>query len=256
MEIEKNNSEAEFNLLKILLDNKEFIPDKLRSKLLSSQISVLTKDYEYSEQKTYTVQKGDSLYKIAWIHDIKMKELLHLNSITTQSTIYPGQTLYLPTSVIVIQSRLEPKTSNYESKLTQVKKLVLGEIFKTDKEETLWIWPVDGKVVKEFSVSGNQVNKGIYIEAPAGSDVVSSLSGSVVYSGRGLVGFGHLIIIKHENNWLSAYGYTQDAKVVEGDTVKKGQVIAKVGALEYDFIGLHFEIRKGGKPVNPMIYLP
>ncbi|MDE2389303.1 MAG: peptidoglycan DD-metalloendopeptidase family protein [Betaproteobacteria bacterium] len=115
-----------------------------------------------------------------------------------------------------------------------------------------WIWPTAGKVMSSFSKN----SKGVKISGQAGQPVLASAAGEVVYSGHGLRGYGNLIIIKHDNTFLSAYAHNSKLLVKEGEAVVKGQKIAEMGNTDTDTIQLHFEIRKNGKPVDPLQYLP
>lgn len=114
-------------------------------------------------------------------------------------------------------------------------------------------WPLKGKVLKAFSQADN---KGIDIACKMEQDVSAAEAGKVVYSGQGLIGYGNLLIIKHNDLYLSAYANNSRLLVAEGYTVEKGQVIAKVGQAGSNKTSLHFEIRKNGKPVNPLNFLP
>ncbi|WP_246542686.1 peptidoglycan DD-metalloendopeptidase family protein [Paludibacterium yongneupense] len=114
-----------------------------------------------------------------------------------------------------------------------------------------WLWPTDGKVLRGYSDS----NKGIDIGGTPGQAVVAAGDGTVVYSGNGLRGYGKLIIIKHNKTYLSAYAHNSQLLVKEGQTVKKGQKIAKMGNTDADQVKLHFEVRRFGIPVDPMQYL-
>ncbi|MGH8685337.1 MAG: peptidoglycan DD-metalloendopeptidase family protein, partial [Nitrosospira sp.] len=115
-----------------------------------------------------------------------------------------------------------------------------------------WIWPVKGKLLEAFSES----TKGIDIAGKSGQSVSASAAGKVVYSGAGLRGYGKLIIIKHNSTYLSAYAHNNKLLVKEGQTVTKGQKIAEMGNTDANLVKLHFEIRKNGKPVDPMKHLP
>ena len=115
-----------------------------------------------------------------------------------------------------------------------------------------WIWPAKGKLSGLFSES----TKGIDISGPPGQAVTASAAGKVVYSGAGLRGYGKLIIIKHNNTYLSAYAHNSKLFVKEGETVAKGQKIAEMGNTDSNLVKLHFEIRKNGKPVDPLKHLP
>ncbi len=116
-----------------------------------------------------------------------------------------------------------------------------------------WRWPASGKVVGTF-VSGDQTRQGVDIAGSAGASVAAAADGTVVYSGNGLLGYGELVIVKHSTSFLSAYGHNRKRLVKEGDTVKAGQAIAEMGGSNREM--LHFEIRRNGKPVNPLEYLP
>ncbi|MBS0556963.1 MAG: peptidoglycan DD-metalloendopeptidase family protein [Proteobacteria bacterium] len=118
-----------------------------------------------------------------------------------------------------------------------------------------WRWPAEGKVVGTY-VAGDQTRQGLDIAGRAGDPVRAAADGEVVYSGNGLIGYGELIIVKHNANFLSAYGHNSKRLVKEGDRVKAGQEIAEMGATSASRDELHFEIRKNGKPVNPLDYLP
>lgn len=118
-----------------------------------------------------------------------------------------------------------------------------------------WRWPGNGKVVGTY-VSGDQTRQGIDIAGKAGDSVQAAADGEVVYSGNGLLGYGELIIVKHNASFLSAYGYNRKRLVQEGDKIHAGQQIAEMGLSAGAREELHFEIRKNGKPVNPLDYLP
>lgn len=122
-----------------------------------------------------------------------------------------------------------------------------------DPDRIDWSWPVNGKLVAKFS---DPENKGVDIAAKLGDPVLASAPGKVVYSGSGLRGYGKLVIIKHNQTYLSAYAHNSVILVKEGQSVAKGQKIGEVGATDTDAPKLHFEIRRLGKPVDPMKFLP
>ena len=121
-----------------------------------------------------------------------------------------------------------------------------------DKSGIKWIWPTEGRVSSHFSKS----TKGMDISGKTGQPVLASAAGKVVYSGTGLRGYGKLIIIKHNNEYLSAYAHNNKLLVTEGQAVSRGGVIAEMGKTDSKLVRLHFEIRKNGKPVDPLKYLP
>ena len=121
-------------------------------------------------------------------------------------------------------------------------------------DDVAWSWPAGGKMIGAFSESST--NKGIDIAAKVGDPVLAAGPGKVVYSGQGLRGYGRLVIIKHNNTWLSAYAHNSNLLVKEGQTVGRGQKIAEAGSTDSDVPKLHFEIRRQGKPVDPVKLLP
>ncbi|HLX22760.1 MAG TPA: peptidoglycan DD-metalloendopeptidase family protein [Usitatibacter sp.] len=122
----------------------------------------------------------------------------------------------------------------------------------TDNEDVDWIWPVKGKVLAPFT----DASKGMDIAGKKGAPVLAAAAGRVVYAGVGLRGYGKLVIIKHNNTWLSAYAHNDNILVKEQQDVKKGQKIAEMGSTDSDQVMLHFEVRRQGKPVDPAKYLP
>jgi lipoprotein NlpD len=122
----------------------------------------------------------------------------------------------------------------------------------TDKEDVDWMWPAKGKVLAPFT----EASKGMDIAGKKGAPVLAAAGGRVVYAGVGLRGYGKLVIIKHNNTWLSAYAHNDNILVKEQQDVKKGQKIAEMGSTDSDQVLLHFEVRRQGKPVDPAKYLP
>jgi lipoprotein NlpD len=238
-------------------------------------------------RKYITVKKGDTLYSIGFGYDIDYKKLAQINGISPPYRIYPGQKLRLKqrkpttrsnsvkTNPLVVSNKITAKPTNNSSKKPIKKPVVIKNkpvskpVNKPTKKPThnpvinqsgpysnsRWIWPVKGSVISSFSQS-DVSRKGIDIASPIGKPVYASNNGTVVYSGDGLRGYGELIIVKHANNLLSAYAHNSSRLVKEGDLVKQGQQIAKSGKGTDGKGLLHFEIRKNGKPVNPIKYLP
>jgi lipoprotein NlpD len=121
-------------------------------------------------------------------------------------------------------------------------------------ENVNWGWPSSGKIINSFNESATL--KGIAISGKLGQPVVASAAGRVIFSGMGIRGFGKLIVIKHNNTFLSVYGHNSELLVKEGQNVAKGQKIAEMGSTDTDQVKLHFEIRRLGKPVDPVKLLP
>jgi lipoprotein NlpD len=122
----------------------------------------------------------------------------------------------------------------------------------TDGEDVDWIWPAKGKVLAAF----NDASKGMDIAGKKGAPIVAAASGRVVYAGAGLRGYGKLVIIKHNETWLSAYAHNDNILVKEQQDVRKGQKIAEMGSSDADQVKLHFEVRRQGKPIDPVKVLP
>ncbi len=224
----------------------------------------------------HIVRKGDTLYSIAWRYGQDYKSLAYRNKIKAPYRIYVGNKLRLTTRRTTAKSSQAKTKSDtkysYKNKTAykSTKKMPVkstsnkstGKKRTTNAKKTIysgskrlsWNWPVKGKVIQYYAPKNGK--KGIDISAAKGTLVKSSEAGKVVYSGQGLVGYGRLIIIKHNDTFLSAYAHNQNLLVNEGQLVKKGQSIAQLGRSGTDRYKLHFEIRKNGKPVNPMSYLP
>ncbi len=122
----------------------------------------------------------------------------------------------------------------------------------TDNEDVDWMWPAKGKVLASFT----EASKGMDIAGKKGAPVLAAAGGRVVYAGVGLRGYGKLVIIKHNNTWLSAYAHNENILVKEQQDVRKGQKIAEMGSTDTDQVKLHFEVRRQGKPVDPAKVLP
>ncbi len=127
-------------------------------------------------------------------------------------------------------------------------------VASSNDEDLDWAWPAKGKIISSFNESASL--KGLDISGKAGQPVLASAPGKVVYSGSGLRGYGKLVIIKHNKTFLSAYAHNSQILVREGQSVSKGQRIAEMGDSDADQVKLHFEIRRMGKPVDPIRYLP
>jgi lipoprotein NlpD len=200
----------------------------------------------------YRVGSGETLYAIAWRYNLDYRELARWNNISAPYTIHPGQELMLSDPAFLPETQ-RPVVSSKNAKVTrQIATRTAAQPALPPPKK--WIWPTRGKVVQTFQ--GQQsIAQGIDIAGSQGQDVWASADGKVVYSGSGLAGFGQLIIIKHNDTYISAYGHNRSLLVKEGAEVKTGQKIAEMGKLQGKPC-LHFEIRRQGKPVDPLKYLP
>ncbi|HFB66645.1 MAG TPA: LysM peptidoglycan-binding domain-containing protein [Aeromonadales bacterium] len=222
----------------------------------------------YSEDPAiYIVRPGDTLYSIAWRFGLDFRGLAQSNGIDYHYTIKPGQRLKItekikvtkPESVNTLPHKKKVKKSVKQRnpsklKVTSQQTTLSIDSNREKKSVTKWIWPVKGKLVDGYS-SRRGGNKGIDILTTAPEPVHAVADGEVVYSGEGLRGYGKLVIIKHNENFLSAYAYNSNIRVKEKDQIKVGEVIADTGIHGLYKNRLHLEIRYKGKPVNPLIYL-
>ena len=227
----------------------------------------------------YVVQGGDTLYSIAWKLGVNYRELASSNAIRSPSTIYKGQRLRVKPAAnpsvakpVALQPRPAVTASSAPATApaaTAVAKPVSKPAPKVASKPTTavpakstaqaydgkWVWPTRGRVLSRFQSSGAG-KQGIDIGGHADQPVKAAAHGKVVYAGSGLVGYGRLIIVKHNENLLSAYGHNNKLLVNEGEQVSAGQMIAKMGSSGTNRNELYFEIRKNGKPTDPLKYLP
>jgi lipoprotein NlpD len=195
----------------------------------------------------HTVRSGETLFEIAWQNGKDHHDLARWNKLGDGSLIYPGQKL-----------RLTPPTGSAASTSTPAKppgKTSRAPARKPDQPSPAWDWPTKGPIEAEFDGRAGY-GSGLLIGGRHGQAIRAAASGRVVYSGGGLIGYGELIIVKHNDTYLSAYGHNASVLVKEGDTIKKGQRIATMGEGPGLEPRLHFEIRRNGEPVDPRRYLP
>ena len=248
----------------------------------------------------HTVQRGDTLYAIAFANGLDYREIAIWNQLESADRILVGQVLRLtpPAGAVEIKP-LDDEPAPSARPLTdpagptspagpsvlrepQARLLVYSEAnwaqvssarptarapAATSPAPTVpapvppaastsadtWLWPVDGTLIGRFGAAGG---KGIDIAGARNTPVKAVASGKVVYSGSGLRGYGHLLIIKHAGEFLSAYAHNETILVKEGDMVTAGQKVALMGDSDADRVKLHFEIRRYGKPLDPLTYLP
>ncbi len=198
--------------------------------------------------QTVVVRRGDTLYGIARIQNITPRDLAAWNRLSEPYTIYPGQTLKLYPGGGAL-------TASTGSSSTAPRPVTPTPVAAPVNSGISWRWPAEGALVGRF-VAGETTKQGVDIAGSSGQAVRAAGPGVVVYSGAGLVGYGELIIIKHNDQWLSAYGHNRKRLVNEGQSVKAGDQIAEMGRTGTSRDMLHFEIRYNGKPVDPLLYLP
>jgi lipoprotein NlpD len=235
----------------------------------------------------YTVRPGDTLIRISLDSGQNWRDIARWNTIENPNVIEAGQVLRVippvgaPIEVASVRPTTVPAASAAPSAATVPPRGAASgaalpasapaspsssavvasippstqSVAPAGEDEVGWSWPIvnGGTVLAGFD---EQRNKGLDIGGKAGDPVLASADGRVVYAGAGLRGYGNLIILKHNNTFLSAYAHNQTLLVKEDQTVRKGQKIAEMGNSDADRVKLHFEIRRQGKPVDPSRYLP
>ncbi|HSW94037.1 MAG TPA: peptidoglycan DD-metalloendopeptidase family protein [Gammaproteobacteria bacterium] len=202
---------------------------------------------------TYRVAPGETLYSIAWRYGLDYRYLATLNHIAPPFHVEAGQRIYLNahTKPVVksVKTTVTPAVAVSSHSPKSVRYVMEQD---ANQPVTTWRWPARGPITGFYS----SLNKGINIGGEFHSPVYATAAGQVVYNGHGLRGYGHLIIIKHNSTYLSAYAYNSAVKVKEGQRVRAGQAIAEMGHTATGQTALHFELRRNGQPVNPLNYLP
>ena len=204
------------------------------------------------------VKRGDTLYRLAVSNGISPMDLALWNGISAPYTIYPGQRLWLYPRSGAQAARTTTAPSAGTRRPPVVRPTQTPPQPTTPppvRSSIAWRWPTDGQIINRYA-DGAPPRQGIDIAGKGGQAVRSAADGVVVYSGSGLVGYGELVIVKHDEQWLSAYGHNRTRLVNEGARVKAGEQIAEMGSTGTAREMLHFEIRYNGKPVDPLQYLP
>lgn len=209
---------------------------------------------QHSTTNEVTVRRGDTLYSLARANNLSVSRLATINGLKKPYIINPGQVLRLTGSPVVAPVQPVAQATPREVKVPVPVMTSPASVVDTNRDVS-WQWPVKGRVITRFNKSKNDA-KGIDIAGIEGKPVMAASSGKVVYSGNGLISYGNLVIIKHSRSYLSAYAHNKKLLVKEGETVKAGQKIAEIGKTGVEKPKLHFEIRKNGKPVDPLRYLP
>nr|WP_197975951.1 peptidoglycan DD-metalloendopeptidase family protein [Pseudomonas sp. CFBP 8771] len=248
----------------------------------SSQVSVVDRNNAAKAAQRqpvttgqYAVRRGDTLFSIAFRYGWDYKALAARNNIPVPYTIRPGQVIRFDgnsgapaTTVVTTQSGASASSSSRTTVTrrplipapTAISSVAIPVPSPTpvpagERTQGGWAWPANGVLIGKFASNGS-LNKGIDIAGDLGQPVFAASDGAVVYAGSGLRGYGELVIIKHSDTYVSAYGHNRRLLVREGQQVKVGQTIAEMGSTGTDRVKLHFEIRRQGKPVDPLQFLP
>lgn len=192
--------------------------------------------------KTHRVVRGETLYAVAFRYDQDYRQLALMNHLQSPYTLRVGQVLRLQSlsTQIPIQQARSPSSWGVSPSVPY------------HRGPTAWVLPARGRIVATYAPQ--QGKKGIDIAGKKGEKIHAAANGVVAYAGNGLLGYGNLIIIKHDNQYLTAYGNNSTNLVREGQRIRAGEVIANMGVVDRRYWGVHFEIRRAGKPVNPLNY--
>lgn len=221
----------------------------------------------------YTVKPGDTLIRIGLEQGQAAKDIARWSNLENPNLIEVGQVVRVvpPTAIVsngvvskpVASSIVTPVATAPASAASADKRVApvanaasatpAASAASSNEDEIGWIWPTNGTVLAGFD---EVKNKGLDIGGNAGDPVLAAADGRVVYVGAGLRGYGNLIILKHNNTYLTAYAHNKTLLIKEDQSVRKGQKIAEMGNSDADRVKLHFEVRRQGKPVDPAKYLP
>ena len=216
----------------------------------------------------HIVSAGETLYSIAWRYGMDVGRLGAANGISSPYRIYAGQRLTLkeaPTGLVAKGERSDGRVGGARSSAMNgrdggattaaTKRTGAVPAASAASLSAPWRWPANGAILRHFRRAPPE-HKGIDIQGELGEPVYAANSGTVVYAGHGLVGYGNLLIIRHSERYLSAYAHNSALLVGEGQTVKVGERIAEIGDSGTDSVRLHFEVRRDGRPVDPLELLP
>ena len=205
--------------------------------------------------KTHLVEEGETLYSIAWRYDFNVRELARINRLSEPYQVRKGQVISLDKNIKSASMPVIEKVKKAVSKVTDKSRstakttTINQSLTKLGQNKLRWQRPIKGKIIEAYNP--RDLRKGVEIQAVSGASVKSAARGVVVYAGDGLRVYGKLVIIKHTDYLLSAYGHNQKLLVKEGQVVDGSKIISKLGSSGR----LYFEIHKDGKPINPMTYI-
>lgn len=203
---------------------------------------------------TYRVRKGDTIFNIARTFNVSIAQIAHQNNIGQPYTIHEGDILHLPSPY----GLREPQQIVRSAGRKPARKATQQTVYDVPKRSgSKFDWPVNGKIASSYGPKeGGLHNDGINILAKRGTPVKVAENGVVVYTGSELKGYGNLVLVKHEDRWMTAYAHLEDTLIKKGQTIKRGQTLGTVGSSgNVSTPQLHFEVRRGVNAVNPKAYL-
>ena len=236
---------------------------------------------ELGDGPVYIVRIGDTVGKIAMRYNVTVSDIIRLNGLANPDRIFVGQPLMLPDGVRIQTAFADPadrnagpsvvidetgaantaaqkptKTRQMENTAQPVPRSRTGALLRTSSASATFDWPVRGRILQPFGPQGSgRVNDGINIAATIGTPVRAAADGEVIYVGEEVKNLGNLVLIRHANEWITAYAHTESVAVRRGEQVRQGQPVAKVGRSN-GASQVHFELRRGTEPVDPLTRLP
>ena len=241
------------------------LKDLINANRLSPPYTLYVGQTLHLPRKQYhIVKRGESLYSISRDYNVDITTLSKINNLSTPYALHVGQKLQLPASVSAKSATYATPHKQTNSGIQTAKNNIYKSAPVQDSytppanRKTKFDWPVKGRIISGFGNLGSgRKNDGINVKADLGTTVKAADAGTIAYAGNELKGFGNLILIKHNDGWITAYAHNDKLFVTKGQKVKRGEKIASVGSSgSVTTPQLHFEVRQGKKAVNPRPYLP
>ncbi len=250
---------------------------RIHQVLLAILFSVLLSGCSTAQGVYHPVAEGQTLYRISRTYGVDPDYLARINGIGDPTLLRAGERIFVPGATCVkpvpstVPSNVSPKkVSSASRSASSSQKTVTKPTSSSTRQSSpkttskapspskgMFIYPVNGKIIKKFGQKSGEINRGIELAAPFGSAIVASAPGRVIYSGNGVKGYGNLIILKHDDSFYTVYGFNSKNLVPSGAYVSKGEKIALCGRPPGGGESrIHFEIRHGKDAVNPIFYLP
>ena len=235
----------------VVVNNKPSIDAPVLAPIDSKPLPNLMNAQHAGKPGYYTVKPGDTVMQIGRTTSQNWRDIVKWNNLESANQIEVGQVLrVVPLDTNVAATKPPVATAPI---ITPLPPLPPASASAANEDDIPWIWPSSGALISGYD---EVKSKGLKIAGKLGDPIYASADGRVVYAGSGLRGYGNLVILKHNETYLTAYAHNQTLLVKEDQTVRKGQRIADMGSSDADKVMLHFEVRRNGKPVDPAKYLP